>query len=498
MKNVFLKISVLFFALGIAFGCHEHEVTLPALPHISIAFESDRVAVREDKVHEIIKLLFDAASRIDGTVTLSIGDADQERFITEPAAVNGLISLNILKGQELATVKITPVNNSTFDGNTEIVLAISTLSDGFRFGAKKSLTVTLVDDEGPVTLPAEPIVNFVPAEGKISEFDQEGQTLTIQLSEALQSEGSIEITVESANADYDTHFVTIPAIVGGKITLNPSVGVRVTSVTIVPINNTLITGDFEISLTIANTSGPIKMGTALTEIVTISDDELINKPKGYEVTAGSWGLKKIYEYDVSGRISKVHIEKSTPAKSTHTETYFYNASGQVERINTYPQINTVFTWTIDRITKSETVDNGVVKAYTDYDYDVQGNVSGTANYYRQVDGQYKLGSLIVYLYSSDGNLYKSLYYLPTEGTDDYTLISTRTYEGYIAAENPFPMVDILPTVKTQNKLPSSYRVQENGVDLLYAFSYEFRNDGLVSKRTSTNAQTSETAAYLYY
>ena len=87
---------------------------------------------------------------------------------------------------------------------------------------------------------------------------------------------------------------------------------------------------------------------------------------------------------------------------------------------------------------------------------------------------------------------------PPQMARNQGLLSTRTYEGYIDSANPFPMVEILPTVKTQVKLPSSFRVEENGVDLIYNLSYEFGDDGLVKKRTATGAQTTEVAVYSYY
>jgi len=60
------------------------------------------------------------------------------------------------------------------------------------------------------------------------------------------------------------------------------------------------------------------------------------------------------------------------------------------------------------------------------------------------------------------------------------------------------MVEILPTVKTQPKLPSSFRAEENGVDLIYNLTYEFGNDGLVKKRIASSAQATEVAVYSYY
>jgi hypothetical protein len=354
----------------------------------------------------------------------------------------------------------------------------------------------LLDDDSAT--PVQSVANFMTTDRNVSENETEGQSFEIQLSKPLQAVGSIELSLESARAIYGTHFTTVPGLMDGRIILNPAIGEDKVSFTVVPVNDLIVTGELEIKFTIAATTGSIVKGTEVNRNIVIADDELTNKPKGYEVGGGQWALKKIYEYDEDGRVKYVHIEKSSPATSSHTETYYYDPAGRIQKINTYPQIDIVFTWSMDRITKSESRDNGVLKEYVQYDYDEQGNVSGTANYFRQQDGQFKLGFLNIFLYFLDNNLYKSQTYIPTEGSGEYTLISTRTYEGYLMKDNPFPMVDILPTAKTQNQLPSTYTIEEHGERFTYHLSYEFKEDGLVSKRIAINGNSSETSLYFYY
>jgi hypothetical protein len=48
------------------------------------------------------------------------------------------------------------------------------------------------------------------------------------------------------------------------------------------------------------------------------------------------------------------------------------------------------------------------------------------------------------------------------------------------------MVDILPDQKSQNNLPASYRIEENGHDITYQFTYEFDNAGKPLSRTATS------------
>jgi len=498
MKKSIIQILFVLFLTGFLLSCHDHEDFVnPHLEKVSVEFDSAQVVVLENEEQHLIRLSFNMPAIQSGLLTLSLSNVSQSRFTIEPALTNGQISLNVSKDQQSATIKIKPLNNSLLDGNQEFDLIITSASEDFIIGNKKSMTVKFVDDDLPAPV-QESMANFMTSDKRVSESETEGQSFEIQLSEPLQAVGSIELSVESAKAIYGTHYTTVPGSMDGKIVLNPAIGEDEVSFTVIPINNSIITGELEIKFTIVATTGSIVKGAEIIRDIVIVDDELTNKPKGYEVGGGQWALKKIFEYDEDGRVKYVHIEKSSPATSSRTETYYYDPAGRIQKINTYPQIDIVFTWVMGRITKSESIDKGVVKEYIEYDYDDNGNVSGTANYFRQQDGQFKLGFLNLYLYFLDNNLYKSQTYIPTEGSNEYTLISTRTYDGYLANDNPFPMVDILPTVKTQTHLPSAYTIEEHGVKLTYQFSYEFREDGRVSKRIARNGNLSETSLYLYY
>lgn len=496
MKQNIIKALFALFVMCSIFSCHDHEdFQSPHLNKVSIEFDSIQVRVKENVNQYAINLSLDKPASKSGMIILSLSNASASRFTVEPADTNKQIILPIQKNQKVITVQIKPIDNALLDGNFEFDLSITGTSPEYSIGTRKTSTIIILDDELPVQ---QVIANFSGDDKNLSEANTEGHTFTVLLSDHLQTVGLIELSVESAKAIYGTHFTTVPSLIGERIILNPAIGENKVSFTVLPINNAIITGDLAIAFSIAATTGAIVKGTEIDRTIIIKDDELANKPKGFEVVDGQWGLKKIYEYDEYGRVKYVHTEKSSPATSAHTETYYYDFAGRIQKINTYPQIDIVFTWSANRIVKAETIDNGVLKEYIEYDYDAQGNVSGTANYFRQQDGQFKLGFLNIYLYFLDNNLYKSQTYIPVDGSDEYTLISTKTYEGYLSKDNPFPMVDILPTVKTQNQLPTRYTLEEHGVKLIYNLSYEFREDGLVSKRITKSGNVSEVSTYQYY
>jgi hypothetical protein len=91
-----------------------------------------------------------------------------------------------------------------------------------------------------------------------------------------------------------------------------------------------------------------------------------------------------------------------------------------------------------------------------------------------------------------------VYAPPASETEEPLIISTETFDNYLNKPNPFPVVEVLPNIKAQKELPASYRYEGNGHDLQYNFSYEFREDGQVGKRTTTGPRGVEVAVYYYY
>ena len=233
--------------------------------------------------------------------------------------------------------------------------------------------------------------------------------------------------------------------------------------------------------------------------VQITDDELSGLPKGYETSGGGWGMKKTYEYNSKGNIARVLWENYTPNVSTGIHTYYYNDVDQLIRVNTDPGHDIKYRWENGKITKQEKVRDGVVRSYSEYGYDDHGNVGSYRTFYLQPDGTFSLSDVTLLLYYPDVNLYKKIVYYPTPNSDEELVeISETTFDSYLDADNPFPMVEVLPNMKTQKKLPSTYRHKANGHDLLYNLSYEFRPDGKVGKRTAIRGTITDIAVYHYY
>lgn len=69
-------------------------------------------------------------------------------YVTEPAAVGGMIFLHVNEGQSKASIKLTPVNNSTFKADRNINLQLLESSGGVIIGMKDSFWCTITEDDG--------------------------------------------------------------------------------------------------------------------------------------------------------------------------------------------------------------------------------------------------------------------------------------------------------------------------------------------------------------
>ncbi|MCB0597874.1 MAG: hypothetical protein H6557_03305 [Lewinellaceae bacterium] len=472
------------------FGCQKDDIEVPppAGSPVSAAFGADEL-IAENSAAKEIKIQFNKPAPANGSIAVEVSADLPSSFQTTPAIVDGEIEIPVTKGSRSASFTITPVDNNTLDGNKAIVFELSLLPEGFQMGTKKSAQVTILDDESPVE------ASFASASRTLRKDQLEGISVAILLSAPAPAEG--KVSVQLNNLAEAALFTTQPALnAAGRLELSVPVGATSTSFTIKPANANW-DGNKNVVFSITDTQGGIIKGNGLSLELALIDAATTALPKSYETVGGNWRYKRTYEYDGGGRVKKVHWEQETPFFSQGTDTYFYAQNGLIERVNYRAGKDEYFYQENGRIVRSEEIANGVMTAYKEYDYDAAGNVGASDTYYRQPDGTYAKSLIFVYLYQAEGNIYKQLTYIPTAGSGEPSLNSTRTFEGYSNIASPFPMIEIIPGVIAQPNLPASYRVEENGADLLYHFSYDFREDGLPVRRHTSGAG-SEVTTYEYY
>lgn len=488
MKTHFLLLAIIAFG-AILISCEdETELSKP----ISIQFSKSQQSISEDDDFDVtITLILSKAASADGIVKLQISEESRSRLQTTPAHVDGLIELPFNNGTSQLQFNVRAINNALTDGSevTEIQIKPSSI---FTVGEKDTFQLTIHDDD---EAPALSTANFMTHSESVSESSAETMEYKIQLSAPVAIDSKIIIDVSFANT---TSFVTNPVVENGKITLLAPAGTTELSFSLNTLNNAELNGHTDIIFSISSTEGSIIKGIHTLQKLTISDDELANKLKGYESVGGVDSEKRFYEYDAKGRIAKVNWETFTGFKRSGTDTYFYDDQDRLIKINKYPGTDVHYLWNNGRIERSEAYKDGVLKEYANYTYDEQGNIAGIEPYYRQNDGSFKKDLFLVYLYFYDGNIYKALMYQDVAGQEEPVLVSTRTYDNYLSNVAPISMFEIIPGVKSQKNLSGSYRVEQNDSDVTYTLTYEFRPDGLPSKRTASSSKDTQTVVYHYY
>lgn len=492
-----LKWSAVLVALVIAVSCEDDVITEPnSGSKTTVEFADAAMTVAENAPEETITVKLSKPLVSNAELTIKADTKLTENFTSIPAIADGTIKIQLSKGATRATLKLLPIDNSEKDGDRVGNLRLQNLSVPFVTGANSALSITVTDDESDSPLVS--IANFIHQSITLEETAASWIEYQVHFSEAVALDSEVKISIDAEKGTYGVDYASEPAAEDNTIVLQVAEGSRVIGFRVRPLDNDRITGDLDVNLSIAETSGSIRKGNTVQQVLMIMDDELAGKPKGYEVTAGSIIVKRFYEYDEQGRVAKVRWENHTPYLTQGTEIYHYDGNNQISRIEKYPGREVLYQWTDGRITKSETIWNGTIHNYSEYAYDDAGNIGGVVTYHRQNDGSFAKGFYTIYLYFTDGNLYKSLTYQDSDDPENPYLVSTRIYDNYTEVANPFPMTEVLPNIKMQKTLATTYRVEDSSGDLLYHMSYEFRADGQPEKRIATSSTDVQTAVYHYY
>ena len=489
MTRIILPLMALFTGF-IVVSCDDEADTV--VKRGLAQFEKSELHFFENSERVTIDISFNKQASDHGEVRVQVRSSNVDKFQFVPAQHEGVISLPFSKGQSQVSFEVFSANNDVLDGDKILDFTILSVSQGYDIGTNKTLVIKCVDDERPAR------ADFFDGQEQIREDRGLGELIAITLSPETKGPGVLRVSIQSSDAIYGTHFITEPPAVDGIITIPVLEKKSLVSFIVSPIDDGLFDGGRSIKYTIAEAEGGVEKGGIFEHNMKIIDDELEGTGKGYEIIAGSWRYKKRYEYSENGSISKVYWDQQTPGYSGGVYSYVYNASGQLHKISRSNGSEEIFLREGDNIFKSEEYTNNVLTRYTLYGYDDAGNVAEAAVHYRQPDGTLKLATMFVYLYHTDHNIYKVLTYDVIEGSEEPVLIGTKTFENYLDVENPFPMVEILPGYSTQNKLPISYRVEENGHDITYQFNYQISEEGKPLSRTATSPSASEIAYYEYY
>ncbi|MUP46213.1 hypothetical protein E0K83_10715 [Gramella sp. BOM4] len=323
---------------------------------------------------------------------------------------------------------------------------------------------------------------------EIRENDPETE-INIHFDQKAVVDGEIEIRLHLPE---DVAVQTTPAAENDRLKLSIEKGDESISFKIKPTNDELLKGHKTISFSFGTMSQGFQKADNNGMELEILDDELEGKPKGYKGP----GIDFKYFYQEDGKIKQVI--RSFVDGSSVSSLYTYNEDGKIANIVTENGFDagtrTDYFWEEGKIVRSEEYFEDVMTTYSLYDYDEAGNIGGKETYTSNESGEFIRQFVTIYLYFNTGNLYKQLiYYVPADD-EELELISTRTFDNYLDKPNLFPVYEVIPGIMTQNNLPGLYRVEENGMDLSFEFTYEYNEAGNAVKRITEG----EEITYEYY
>ena len=179
--------------------------------------------------------------------------------------MNGVILLDILREKQSA--QFTLFRSGLYHAEKTINLNLENPTDGFILGNQFSSSVKLlkhfVDS-----------INFSDVFIHISEFEINGYDIEMNLAGSITN--TEQVTIEILNPEgslYGTHFNTNPAAANNELVLNVVPGMKKLSFKIIPVNDNIIRGTYEVLFRISVATGRLQTGTFNELIVRVEEDD---------------------------------------------------------------------------------------------------------------------------------------------------------------------------------------------------------------------------------
>ena len=483
-----LKIGSLLLIAGLLYACSEDSDTQEVTSQeVSVTFPAGKV-VSEDQETLKVSITLNKPAPQSGSLVLEV-DGDTERFSTTPEMQDNLITVPFQKGNLEISFYVNPIDNTTKSGNETLTFKVHDAPGFLTFGSQE-FTVVITDNETTST------AVFVTVEGSVVEGDEDGFELMVALSHEFATDKQLKITLENPEL---VSFIESGLVfdANGVAILEVPTRISFLIFNVKGIDDALLKGHKELVFKLSTLSDDITIGSENQARIQLIDDELQNKPKGYQIEAGNWRISEEYVYNESGKVSELHWRRELPNLTTGVTYYEYDeATGLISHIQYHPEFHEYFTIENGKITKSETYQRGKKTAYYLLDYE-NNRIVGKQYFNIQDDGSFAESLVFLYLYYTDGNLYKQVTYVPdSKQAGEYVEVGYMTYADYLNNQIVFPGHEIVPTMTSQTRLHRTYEIMSGGVTQSYTLSYEFDSAGRLAKRYVNN--TNEVAIYSYY
>lgn len=277
------EIKTVTFSVGTITGPIENEISASFIVTITddegpsaINFETSSSNTAEGNATGLdINLPLSAVAPGTGQVVVNITSSNAvygTHYTTEPAAVDGDVTLQVAVGDASKVIKVLPINNANVNATRVLTFTIESATSAIQLGTNLTHTFTINDDETPST------AAFATAEGSVSEGLTEGVNVVVNFTPATNAAGTLELSFTSTTATYGTNFTTEPAAVDGKISLSVESGAGSISFKIIPIEDTNENSNRTINFSMTASTGIVifESGAASTQYShTITDNDAV-------------------------------------------------------------------------------------------------------------------------------------------------------------------------------------------------------------------------------
>lgn len=239
----------------------------PAPSKVEFLKVNDTLDLTDDSL--VVQLKFDRLASVDGHISVRFtGDAVHGLdFTTRPQSTNGIITLALLK--EAPMVEFTVFRTGPLQAERTLNLVLENPTEGFELGTRHESTVMLKKhpDQDVTVDFAEEMIN-------ITESVSDGFEIILNLIGSLLHTENVLIEVTSSqDFIYGTHFLTDPVAVQNELILDAIPGADTVSFKIIPVDDNLVLGSYEVMFSLHSTTGQLKKGTNTEFVVRIEEDD---------------------------------------------------------------------------------------------------------------------------------------------------------------------------------------------------------------------------------
>lgn len=215
----------------------------------------------------------------DGHINVLMeGDAIySEHFETSPTFSEGVLELDFSEGQKTAVFTVLPKEVLGKPGTREVTFTLQPPTGPVVIGAKHKLTLSIHQPDEPSETD-KVLVSFAQTSLTLPENQSAGIEVAIAITGSVPHSSKIGIqAIIPSGITYGEDFITSPALVNEELALDIYAGLEQASFQVIPINDQLLQGDFEIGFRLFQLPEGIQLGAHEEVKVIIEEDDEVSQ-----------------------------------------------------------------------------------------------------------------------------------------------------------------------------------------------------------------------------